>query len=65
LLGTATDITERKLTELDLVQQRNELAHLSRVMMLSELSGSLAHELNQPLAGDPQQCAGCIAFSVV
>jgi signal transduction histidine kinase len=30
-------------------QQRNELAHLSRVGMLGELSGSLAHELNQPL----------------
>ena len=29
--------------------QRDELAHLSRVTMLGELSGSLAHELNQPL----------------
>ena len=29
--------------------QRNELAHLSRVGMLGELSSSLAHELNQPL----------------
>ena len=31
-------------------RQRDELAHLSRVAMLGELSGSLAHELNQPLA---------------
>ncbi len=30
-------------------RQRNELAHLSRVTMLGELSSSLAHELNQPL----------------
>ena len=30
-------------------EQRNELTHLSRVTMLGELSGSLAHELNQPL----------------
>ncbi len=29
---------------------RDELAHLSRVAMLGELSGSLVHELNQPLA---------------
>jgi len=29
--------------------QRDELAHLSRVVLLAELSGSLAHELNQPL----------------
>lgn len=49
VLGTSTDITERKWAELDLAHQRNELAHLSRVMMLSELSGSIAHELNQPL----------------
>lgn len=49
VLGTSTDITERKRAELDLAHQRNELAHLSRVMMLSELSGSIAHELNQPL----------------
>jgi signal transduction histidine kinase/ligand-binding sensor domain-containing protein len=30
-------------------QQRGELAHLGRVASMSELSGSLAHELNQPL----------------
>jgi two-component system sensor kinase FixL len=43
------DITHRKLAELKVVQQRNELAHLSRVTTLGEISGSLAHELNQPL----------------
>jgi len=40
---------ERRKHELELHRQRNELAHLSRVMMLGQLSGSLAHELNQPL----------------
>lgn len=50
LLGVSTDITERKARELEIEMQRNELAHLSRVTMLSELSGSLAHELSQPLA---------------
>jgi two-component system sensor kinase FixL len=30
--------------------QRSELAHLGRVALLGELSGALAHELNQPLA---------------
>lgn len=39
----------RKLAEQEIAQQRNQLAHLSRVSMLGELSGSLAHELNQPL----------------
>lgn len=49
ILGSATDITERKRAEFELAAQRNELAHLARVAMLGELSGSLAHELNQPL----------------
>ncbi len=35
--------------ELEIAQQRTQLAHLSRVSMLGELSGSIAHELNQPL----------------
>jgi PAS domain S-box-containing protein len=49
-LASVIDITERKRSELELEQQRSELAHLSRVTMLGELSGSLAHELNQPLS---------------
>ena len=50
MYGVSIDITRRKHAELDVQKQRNELAHLSRVTMLGELSGSLAHELNQPLA---------------
>jgi two-component system sensor kinase FixL len=33
----------------ELLRNRQELAHLSRVSTLGELAGSLAHELNQPL----------------
>lgn len=43
------DITERKRAEQEIAQQRKQLTHLSRVTMLGELAGSLAHELNQPL----------------
>lgn len=50
LRGVLIDITERRRAELEADQQRGELAHLSRVTTVSELSGSLAHELNQPLA---------------
>ena len=49
MMGAAIDITGRKQAELEIVQQRNEVAHLSRVTTLGEISGSLAHELNQPL----------------
>jgi C4-dicarboxylate-specific signal transduction histidine kinase len=47
--GVSMDITERKTAELEAAQHRAGLAHLTRVVTLSELSGSLAHELNQPL----------------
>ena len=46
---THTDITGRRQAELEAQQQRRELAHLTRVATLGELSGALAHELNQPL----------------
>ncbi len=47
--GVSLDISHRKLAELELQRQREELTHLSRATMLGELSGSLAHELSQPL----------------
>lgn len=50
VLASVIDITERKRAELEAARQRNEMAHLSRVTMLGELSGSIAHELNQPLS---------------
>ena len=48
--GASLDITKRKQAEEEAARQRNEMAHLSRVAMLGELSGSLAHELNLPLS---------------
>ncbi len=49
-LASILDITGRKRSELELARQRDEMVHLSRAAMLGELSGSLAHELNQPLS---------------
>lgn len=49
-IGSALDVSALKLAEAETSRQRHELAHLSRVATLGELSGSLAHELNQPLA---------------
>ena len=50
IVGVSIDITDRKTAEIEAAEHRAELAHLTRVTTLSELSGSLAHELNQPLA---------------
>jgi len=51
LLGISIDITARKQAELDAQRGRAELSHLSRVALMGEMSASIAHELNQPLAG--------------
>jgi PAS domain S-box-containing protein len=50
ILSIVRDITARKRAALELDAQRRQLAHLSRVANLVELSGTLAHELSQPLA---------------
>src|SRR5205814_10514132 len=48
--GASLDITKRKQAEEQVARQRNELAHLSRVTTLGELSGSIAHERSLPLS---------------
>lgn len=48
--GASFDITSRKQAEEQAARHRNEMAHLSRVTTLGELSGSIAHELNLPLS---------------
>jgi signal transduction histidine kinase len=48
-LTTIVDITERKRVEVELQRNREELAHVTRVSTVGELTTSVAHELNQPL----------------
>jgi two-component system sensor kinase FixL len=49
VLSASTDITDRKRSEMELLQQRADLAHVARVSLMGELAASLAHELSQPL----------------
>jgi PAS domain S-box-containing protein len=51
VLSVIVDISARKRAEAEARQHREELAHLSRVGLVGEMAGSLAHELNQPLTG--------------
>jgi signal transduction histidine kinase len=44
------DVTARHRAQMDSEEQRRQLSHLARVTVLGQLSGALAHELNQPLA---------------
>ena len=49
MIGVLQDITEHKMAEQELGLQRLQLAHVSRVAAMGQLTSSLAHELNQPL----------------
>jgi PAS domain S-box-containing protein len=48
--GTATDIEDRKRAEEARLRAQSDLAHVSRVTTMGELTASLAHEVNQPIA---------------
>ena len=50
VLSIVRDITERRRAELQARELRDELAHVGRVTTLAALTGTLAHEINQPLA---------------
>src|SRR4030095_7591976 len=65
-LSFARDISDRKLTEETLRAKedalqvaRTELARVSRVMTMGELTASIAHEVNQPLGAFVQNAAAC------
>jgi PAS domain S-box-containing protein len=47
--GYVVDDSQRKRSAADLLKLQERLTHLSRVALLGELSGALAHELQQPL----------------
>src|SRR5262244_462577 len=50
-VGAVMDVTERTHAEEALRKVQGELAHVTRVMTMGELAASIAHEVNQPLAG--------------
>jgi PAS domain S-box-containing protein len=50
VLETNNDITERKQAEEALQQAQANIERLNRVMLLGEMTASIAHEVNQPLA---------------
>ena len=50
LAGVSVDITERKLAEEALRDARADLERMARLTTMGELTASIAHEINQPLA---------------
>jgi signal transduction histidine kinase len=49
IIGLLVNLHKRKQAEKEARQRRDELAHVTRVATMGELTSSLAHELNQPL----------------
>jgi PAS domain S-box-containing protein len=58
-IASVIENTGRRAMEFELGKRREEIAHMSRVAMLGELSGSLAHELNQPLTAILSNAQAC------
>jgi PAS domain S-box-containing protein len=63
--GTGTDITatiRADHAEQALRQAQAELAHVTRVTMLGEMTASIAHEVNQPLAAVIANAEACLRW---
>jgi signal transduction histidine kinase/GAF domain-containing protein len=61
-VGAIQDVTQARLAEQALAKARSELAHVSRVSSLGELTASIAHELNQPLTGIITNAGTCLRY---
>jgi len=59
-VGTSVDVTQRRAAEDALDKVRSELAHVTRAMSLGALTASIAHEVNQPLAGIITNASTCL-----
>src|SRR5690348_11201183 len=59
-IGAVQDVTAWRLSEQALAKARSELAHGARVTTLNTLTASIAHEVNQPLAGIITNASTCL-----
>ncbi|MGY4572033.1 PAS domain S-box-containing protein [Bradyrhizobium sp. USDA 3256] len=58
--GINTDIEDRKRAEEQLRDTQTKLAHMARMTTMSELTASIAHEVNQPLSGIVTNANTCL-----
>jgi PAS domain S-box-containing protein len=62
VLETNRDISERKQASEALEQAQAQLAHVTRVTMMGEITASIAHEVNQPLAAVVMNGNACLRW---
>ena len=60
--GTMTDIEDWKRAEEALRKANADLAHVTRVITMGELTASIAHEINQPLAAIVTNADACTVW---
>ena len=58
--GINFDIEDRKRAEEELRDTQSKLAHMTRLMTIGQLTASIAHEVNQPLAGIITNASTCL-----
>lgn len=61
-IGAVVDVTATKQAEEKLHKAQVELAHVMRVTTLGELTASIAHEVNQPLAAIIANAGACLRW---
>src|SRR5207302_599923 len=60
--GVMVDLTKHKQAEEALREARADLAHVSRVTTMGELTAALAHEVNQPIAAASTNANTCLRW---
>ena len=58
--GTIVDMHDWKQSQEELRKTQAELAHVTRVMTMGQLTASIAHEVNQPLSGIMTNAGTCL-----
>jgi PAS domain S-box-containing protein len=58
--GTVVDMQDWKQAQEELRNTQAELAHVTRVMTIGQLTASIAHEINQPLSGIITNASTCM-----
>jgi PAS domain S-box-containing protein len=62
IIGTFTNVTERKQSALALTEANDALVRTGRIAAMAAFSASIAHELSQPLTGIATNTSACLRW---